>query len=243
MPPTALRTELHPLIRQLADAIEATWQEYLDLSPFELPEGLGYVEGRLEGDRLVIENRCFQTPQFRKMHLELAKVGKNLHILHCVMFPRPEYTLPMFGCDLVSGRGQIGAAIADLSPVSGDRSLPEPYTAALAQLPTPEFAEPRDLPEWGAIFSDFCLFVRPTSEAEEARFLQHARAMLALHCQEATRAAPASAEQRQRNIDGQRHYCTQQQRNDKTRRVLESAFGTEWAEAYLTTVLFDLPPE
>ncbi|MEO1635862.1 MAG: phycocyanobilin:ferredoxin oxidoreductase, partial [Cyanobacteria bacterium J06631_9] len=29
--------------------------------------------------------------------------------------------------------------------------------------------------------------------------------------------------------------------NDKTRRVLEKAFGSQWAERYMTTVLFDLP--
>jgi phycocyanobilin:ferredoxin oxidoreductase len=39
---------------------------------------------------------------------------------------------------------------------------------------------------------------------------------------------------------GQHNYCTKQQQNDKTRRVLEKAFGTEWAENYMTTVLFDL---
>ena len=34
---------------------------------------------------------------------------------------------------------------------------------------------------------------------------------------------------------------TKQQQNDKTRRVLEKAFGEEWAENYMTTVLFDVP--
>ncbi|MFN7525639.1 MAG: phycocyanobilin:ferredoxin oxidoreductase, partial [Aphanizomenon sp.] len=28
---------------------------------------------------------------------------------------------------------------------------------------------------------------------------------------------------------------------DKTRRVLEKAFGVDWAENYMATVLFDLP--
>ncbi|BCX07934.1 MAG: hypothetical protein KatS3mg066_1793 [Fischerella sp.] len=101
----SLREQQHPLIRQLADSIEAAWHKHLDLSPYNLPAELGYVEGRLEGEKLIIENRCYQTPQFRKMHLELAKVGNMLDILHCVMFPRPEYDLPMFGCDLVGGRG------------------------------------------------------------------------------------------------------------------------------------------
>src|SRR5919202_1685070 len=131
----SVREQQHPLIRQLADCIESNWQRYLDLSPYELPAELGYVEGRLEGEKLIIENRCYQTPQFRKMHLELAKVGNMLDILHCVMFPRPEYALPMFGTDIVAGKGQVSAAIADLSPVSSDRTLPDSDDSALKALP------------------------------------------------------------------------------------------------------------
>ena len=159
----SLRQEQHPLIHRLAERIINSWQKYLDLAPYSLPEGLGYVEGKLEGERLRIENRCYQTPQFRKMHLELAKVGKNLDILHCVMFPHPEYPLPMFGCDIVAGRGGISAAIADLSPTSPNKILPSSYRESLTALPKFEFAEERELPPWADIFSDFCLFVRPLS--------------------------------------------------------------------------------
>jgi len=225
---SSLREQQHPLIRQLADAIEASWHRYLDLSPYELPHDLGYVEGRLEGEKLTIENRCYQTPQFRKMHLELAQVGNMLDILHCVMFPRPEYALPMFGCDLVGGRGQISAAIADLSPVSSDRSLPQ-------------FSQPRELPPWGDIFSDVCIFIRPGNPEEEAQFLSRVEEFLRIHCTQATQATPLSAEQQAEVFAGQHRYCTQQQQNDKTRRVLEKAFGPDWAERYMTTVLFDLP--
>jgi phycocyanobilin:ferredoxin oxidoreductase len=116
----SLRSHQHTLIQQLANAIETVWAQYLDLSPYHLPGELGYVEGRLEGEKLVIENKCYQTPQFRKLHLELAKVGENLDILHCVMFPYPEYALPMFGADIVAGRGQISAAIVDLSPLNAE---------------------------------------------------------------------------------------------------------------------------
>ena len=249
---STLREQLHPLIRTLSLAIEDIWQTHLDLSPYQLPEDLGYVEGRLEGERLVIENRCYQAPQFRKMHLELAKVGQSLDILHCVMFPRPDYDLPMFGADLVGGRGQISAAIVDLSPVSapiaengemaapGSRPLPEPYTAALRQLPTPSFSQPRDLPAWGEIFSEFCVFVRPGSPEEEEQFLTHVRSLLTVHCQQATATAP-TPENEAAIRAGQHHYCMRQQQNDKTRRVLAKAFGDDWAERYMTTVLFDMP--
>lgn len=247
---SALREQQHPLIRNLGIAIEEVWKTHLDLSPYQLPEDLGYVEGRLEGEQLVIENRCYQTPQFRKLHLELAKVGQSLDILHCVMFPRPEYDLPMFGADLVGGRGQISAAIVDLSPVSapvlsgvaapGSRPLPDAYTTAMRRLAPTSFSQPRDLPIWGEIFSEFCLFVRPSSPDEEQQFLDHVRAVLTIHCQMAI-ATPPTPEKLDAILAGQRHYCMRQQENDKTRRVLEKAFGDAWAERYMTTVLFDMP--
>ncbi|MGL6343026.1 MAG: phycocyanobilin:ferredoxin oxidoreductase, partial [Waterburya sp.] len=79
--PSSLRERQHLLIRQLADSIERNWSQYLTLSPYQIPEDLGYVEGSLEGEKLIIENRCYQTTQFRKLHLELAKVGDRLDIL------------------------------------------------------------------------------------------------------------------------------------------------------------------
>ncbi|MEO0407770.1 MAG: phycocyanobilin:ferredoxin oxidoreductase [Cyanobacteria bacterium P01_A01_bin.135] len=244
--PVSIRQQQHPLIRDLANRIESLWQQHLELSPYHLPEDLGYIEGRLEGDRLVIENSCYQTPQFRKLHLELAKVGRNLDILHCVMFPRLEYPLPMFGTDLVGSSKQIGAAIVDLSPVQQQEAsvnarwpLPPGYQSTLAALPAIAFSQPRELPEWGHIFSEFCLFVRPGDEGEQQQFLERVGAMLTLHCQQAVATAP-QPERRAEIAAGQRRYCRQQQQNDKTRRVLESAFGAEWAERYMTTVLFDL---
>ena len=237
----SLREQQHSLIRQLADCIEATWHRYLDLSPYQLPAELGYVEGRLEGEKLIIENHCYQTPRFRKMHLELAKVGKTLDILHCVMFPRPEYNLPMFGCDLVGGRGQISAAIVDLSPVNSNRILPDAYRNALKALPTSDFSQPRDLPGWADIFSEFCVFIRPGNPEEESQFLSRVEEFLKIHCTQAANSLPVSTEQQAEILAGQRYYCTKQQQNDKTRRVLEKAFGAEWAENYMTSVLFDLP--
>jgi phycocyanobilin:ferredoxin oxidoreductase len=237
---TSLRAKQHPLIRQLADRIESTWQQHLTLSPYQIPHDLGYVEGSLEGERLVIENRCHQTPQFRKIHLELAQVGKNLDILHCVMFPNTDYDLPIFGADIVCGRGAISAAIVDLSPVNRDRSLPVSYQRALFELPPVNFSQVRELPAWGDIFSDYCLFIRPTDTAEEADFLDYVLSMLSIHCQVASNSqAETSLPEIATILAGQKYYCDRQQQNDKTRRVLEKSFGTEWADRYMTTMLFD----
>jgi len=237
----SLRNRQHPLICQLADCIEEVWQTNLDLSPYSVPEGLGYIEGHLEGEKLVIENLCYQAPQFRKLHLELAQVGNGLDILHCVMFPNPEYALPIFGADIVGGRGgAVSAAIADLSPVNAERSLPIKYAQALSALPDLNFSQPRALPEWADIFSEFCLFVRPMGELEEQAFLQRVRDFLTLHCQIASETQPLTSELEVASaIAGQQYYCEKQQQNDKTRRVLEKSFGAEWADRYMTTMLFD----
>ncbi len=241
--PVSIRPQLNHLIQQLADIILSHWEQYLPLAPYELPDGLGYVEGKLEGEKLVIENRCYQTPQFRKLHLELAKVGQGLDILHCVMFPHPSYSLPMFGCDIVAGPRGVSAAIADLSPANQELTLASEYHQALSQLPVFEFSESRELPEWGDIFSDYCLFIRPTNPEEETQFLSRVAGFLKIHCQTAIDSQPVSSEHQVSNLAGQHYYCTKQQQNDKTRRVLEKAFGQEWANKYMTQVLFDLPPQ
>lgn len=237
--PTTL--SLHPLIHQLAEVIISRWQDHLELSAYELPDGLGYVEGKLEGEKLVIENRCYQSPQFRKMHLELAKVGQGLDILHCVMFPNPDYALPMFGCDIVAGKGGVSAAIADLSPANPELKLLDNYNQALSHLETPNFSDQRELPEWGDIFSEYCLFIRPHTPEEEKLFLKRVGDFLSIHCQQANQSQPVSLQQREFNIEGQEYYCLKQQQNDKTRRVLEKAFGEAWANKYMTKVLFDIP--
>lgn len=238
----SLRTQQHSLIHKLADCIEETWHRYLELTPYSVPEGLGYIEGSLEGERLTIENHCYQTPQFRKLHLELAQVGNNLDILHCVMFPHITYELPLFGTDLVGKRGgTISAAIADLSPVNAENNLPEHYQQQLSILPRPCFSHPRALPAWGSIFSEFCLFVRPISLDEEDQFLNRVITFLNLHCQTAKVAIPLTSKPKIAEIQTAQHnYCKQQRQNDKTRRVLEKSFGSEWTECYMNTMLFDV---
>lgn len=239
---SSLRKRQHILIRQLADLIEETWKYHLNLFPYDIPEDLGYVEGNLEGEKLIIENRCYQTPQFRKLHLELAQVGDRLDILHCVMFPRPNYPLPIFGVDLVGSQKGISAAIVDLSPVTQDRVLPKSYRYILANLIPAEFSQPRDLPAWGNIFSQFCLFIRPVDAQEERLFLKRVKQFLTLHCQMAINTRPVVSQDKQAELlAGQRYYCTQQQQNDKTRKVLEKSLGKTWTDRYMNTMLFDSP--
>jgi phycocyanobilin:ferredoxin oxidoreductase len=226
----------------LAERIRACRSGLDGLEPLAIDPGLEAISGSLDGEDLFIRNEVHRARGVRKLHLETARLGAGLQILHCVFFPDPRYALPVFGADIVAGRGVVSAAIVDLSPV-GD-TLPAPLTAALAALPMPPFSQPRPLPDWGEIFSPHVLFVRPASPEEEGWFVDSVTAFLTVFAAAAATAepqAPDSAATVER-WQGQLRYCRQQKKNDKTRRVLEKAFNPQWADRYIEELLFDDPP-
>jgi phycocyanobilin:ferredoxin oxidoreductase len=234
--------ELHPLVSTLAASIRSVWQKLPELAPLSTAEDLKAIHGELDGETLFIGNELFQSRGFRKIHLEIARLGNGLQILHCVWFPDPRYDLPIFGADIVAGPAGISAAIVDLSPTSGD--LPAPVLEGLEAIPLPAFRQVRDLPGWGTIFSKKVCFIRPDGADEEALFNQVVIDYLGVLSGCASRAVPDSrtAVSTINRYEGQLNYCLQQKRNDKTRRVLEKAFDPEWADRYIELLLFDNPP-
>ena len=232
---------MHPLVYALADCIRSSWTDLPELSALELASDLERISGSLDGERLFIRNELKRCRGLRKMHLEIARLGSGLQILHCVWFPDPCFDLPILGADIVAGPAGISAAIADLSPV-GSR-LPEGIDQALAALDSRTFRQERALPGWGTIFSPYVRFIRPDCEEEEQDFLFLLRDYLRVLCLAVVSAEPdppgdsCTIERYQ----GQCHYCQQQRRNDKTRRVLEKAFNPVWADQYISELLFDDP--
>ena len=47
-----------------------------------------------------------------------------MQVIHCVMYPRVEYDLPILSFDMVGKDGRISLVCIDPCPVSTDRSLP-----------------------------------------------------------------------------------------------------------------------
>lgn len=231
----------HPLVLNLAQILQTHWRGMEQCKPLALPRGMERVKGTIDDGPVQIRNCCFSARGFRKMHLELASIGPGLNILHAVMFPDPCWDLPLFGCDLVTARGQVTAAVVDLSPVA--EALSSSLDRQLQALPRPEFSEPRQLPPWGDIFSAAVCFIRPRSLEEEQKFQQVAVSYLRVLVAEIGRISPdpldhpATVKRRAAQI----HYCSQQQCNDKTRRVLAKSFGETWADDYIRHVLFDKP--
>lgn len=233
---------LHPLVDALAERIRTDWQAFPELAPLAVADDLEAISGSLDGEALFIRNELRQCRGLRKLHLETARLGAGLQILHCVFFPDPRFDLPVFGADIVAGPAGVSAAIVDLSPVVGQ--LPAGIDAALAARPARTYSQERELPGWGSIFSPYVRFVRPTTADEEHAFIEEVGEFLAVLGQ-AVQAGEPQAPDHPSTLErwhGQLRYCKQQKQNDKTRRVLEKAFNPAWAERYIEELLFDDPP-
>ena len=234
--------ELHPLVTSLAEQIRTCRTALPDLSPLAVDPALEAISGMLDGETLFIRNELHQCLGLRKLHLEIARLGMGLQILHCVFFPDPRFDLPVFGADIVASKAGISAAIVDLSPVCD--ALPNAVSQPLSALKLPPFQQVRDLPAWGTIFSPYVRFIRPVDEQEETWFVGLVAEYLNILRQAILATAPDAVNELP-TIDrqqGQLSYCRQQKRNDKTRRVLEKAFGSAWADRYIEEMLFDDPP-
>ena len=232
---------IHPLVDALAERIRSCWLNLPDLAPLAVDPELEAISGSLDGEALFIRNELRCSRGLRTLHLETARLGAGLQILHCVFFPDPRYDLPVFGADIVAGRGVVSAAIVDLSPVSG--ALPEAVLRRLEALPARSFSQERELPAWGSIFSPYVRFVRPADAAEEQQFIAVVTDFLQVLAEASREAQPQPIDHPDTVMrhQGQLSYCRQQKQNDKTRRVLEKAFNPQWADRYIEELLFDDP--
>ena len=135
-----IQSELNPLLLEAFELIKNRINSLTDLEPLYIDPMLSRIYRKQNEEKLFIINEFYQAKGFRKIHLEVAKLGKSLEILHCVFFPDPCYDLPIFGADLVVNSNKIFAGIVDLSPVG--KHLPDCLISQMRSLKVSKFSEP-----------------------------------------------------------------------------------------------------
>jgi len=233
------QSKFHPLLLEAIKLIKNRINSLTDVKSLSFDQELSEIYSNLSKEELFIINEFYQSKGFRKIHLEVAKLGKSFQILHCVFFPDPCYELPIFGVDLVISFNNISAAIVDLSPVW--RHMPYIFSSKMELLDVPNFKEPRMLPEWGEIFSPYACFIRPVDFSEEKSFLklidQYLSVLLSLVL--IVRTDEGNSLDTTDRFNFQKRYCLNQKRNDKTRAILSKFFGSSWADKYIDEILFE----
>ena len=233
------QSKFNPLLLEAFKLIKNRINALTDVKPLNIDPNSIKIYSNLNKQELFINNEFYQAKGFRKIHLEVAKLGKSLEILHCVFFPDPCYELPIFGADLVFNSNNISAAIVDLSPVG--KHLPDSLISQMRSLKVPKFNEPGKLPEWGFIFSPYVCFIRPVDILEEKLFLKLIDEYLSLLLSSLVkvREDEINSFNTMDRFNYQKRYCLNQKRNDKTRVILTRFFGSTWADDYINKVLFD----
>ncbi len=232
------QSKLHPLLLEAIEIIKNRINTFYDVQALTFDPTSCEIHRNLNKEELFIINEFYRARGFRKIHLEVAKLGNSFQILHCVCFPDPCYELPIFGVDLVFTTNNISAAIVDLSPVG--KHMSNLLISRMDSLYVPKFKEPRVLPDWGYIFSPYVCFVRPIDSYEEKSFLtlidQYLSVLISLVVDERIddiNSSPASS-----RFKYQKRYCFNQKRNDKTRVILSKFFGSSWTNEYIEKILF-----
>jgi phycocyanobilin:ferredoxin oxidoreductase len=226
--------DLHPLIQSISESVLRSWGEHFVVKEKEIPEEFKRIEYSSDNDEVYIENHVWETKKFRKIHLEIAQMKSGLDILHINMYPRYEYDIPIFGADVVASSKSVGAAIVDITSIREDRSLPQNYS--ILNIVDKQFEKNKKMPEWGDVFSEYCVFVSP-SEEEYEKFSNLSFTYLNFHC--AISNLISENGENEKNYNGQKYYCEKQRQNNKTKNVLKNIFGEEYADKYIKEMLFD----
>ncbi len=233
------QSKLHPLLLEAIELIKNRINSFPEVRSLSFDPKSIEIKKKCDNEELFIVNEFFQAKGFRKIHLEVAKLGKSFEILHCVFFPDPCYELPIFGVDLVISLNNISAAIVDLSPVAKD--LPSQLIIKMESLQLPQFKEPRMLPDWGSIFSPYVCFIRPVDLSEGKSFVKlidkYLSILLSLVVEVRTDGINSSDTISRHKY--QKHYCANQKLNEKTRAILSKFMGSSWTDDYIENILFD----
>ena len=229
---------MHPLLLEAIELINNRINELSDVKSLSFEPQSSEIYRNLNNEELFIINEFYQAKGFRKIHLEVAKLGHSFQILHCVFFPDPCYSLPIFGVDLVFSSNNISAAIVDLSPVW--ERIPHLLISQIESVHVPKFKESRMLPDWGYIFSPYVCFIRPVDTLEEKSFLslidQYLSILLSLVV--IVRKDEINSVDTNNRFEYQKRYCLNQKRNEKTRVILSKFFGSSWTDKYIEKILF-----
>ncbi len=233
------QSKLNPLLFEAFELIKNKIISLTDVEPLDIDSKSKRIYANLNKEELFISNEFYKAKGFRKIHLEVAKLGKKLEILHCVFFPDPCFELPIFGADLVVNSNNISAAIVDLSPVG--ENLPDYLVSQMRSLQIPKFNEPGKLPKWGCIFSPYVCFIRPVDLFEEKLFLKLIDQYLSLLLSLLVRGKEdeINSSDTMNRLNYQKRYCSNQKLNDKTRAILTKFFGSSWADEYINKILFE----
>lgn len=176
------------------------------------------------------DNHRFKSDLFRYCHVEYYE-QKGLTVFHVTCFPHKDDKSPIFGFDIVanSKTDKVMAVFLDLSPVLSNVPFGEDIT----------WKNPKKIPDWGNIFSDYFIAITPT-KTEVDMVLNYGFELFKyfISILESGKKKVTDSDIINLIVKKQNQYCENQHKNKRTMGALKQKLGQDRANEFMKTILF-----
>jgi 15,16-dihydrobiliverdin:ferredoxin oxidoreductase len=228
------------------------FQQYLEQDLFQrfdlqsqpIPLGLDRNVSDRGKNSATIQSWCYRCSELRKIRYTYIDAGESAQVFNSVIYPNPQYDIPLLGIDLLSfGKKKI-LIVIDFQPLFRDRSYQEKYVEPMREMyeKYDDLAQNLGMKFYDAnqYFSKYLLFAKTDSETVESRVFPAYQDYLNFYWQMLEKATPSDdPEDIQRIVKAQKDYDQYSAERDPAHGLFSSYFGPEWANRFLYEFLFE----
>lgn len=228
------------------------FQQYLEQELFQrfdlqsqpIPLGLDRSVSDRGKNYATIQSWCYRCPELRKIRYTYIDAGESAQVFNSVIYPSPQYDIPLLGIDLLSfGKKKI-LIVIDFQPLFRDRAYQEKYVEPMREMyeKYDDLAQNLGMKFYDAnqYFSKYLLFAKTDAETVESRVFPAFQDYLSSYWQMLEQATPSDdPEDIQRIVKAQKDYDQYSAERDPAHGLFSSYFGPEWANRFLYEFLFE----
>ena len=192
-----------------------------------------------------IVNLCASSKEYRKIRMTYYDAGDNTQVFNAVLYPDPEYNLPILGIDLLAFNRKKYLAIVDFQPLHQDESdhaatyehilepIKDKYESLKGRMSSKFYDETQ-------FFSQQMLFARFDDEnIVQNDLLPAFKSYVEAHLNlvRSTKANPSDVKM---VLERQKEYDSYSAERDPATGLFAAMYGAEWANDFVHDFLFSM---
>jgi 15,16-dihydrobiliverdin:ferredoxin oxidoreductase len=224
--------------------LEQSLFQRFDLQSRPIPAGLEHQVSDRGRSPATIHSWSYECPEFRKIRYTYIDAGASAQIFNSVIYPNPQYRLPLLGIDFLSFGQVKNLIVMDFQPLFQDEAYLAKYIYPLKTLHDqyPDLVQDLEMKFYDAnqYFSKYLLFAKTDPETVKTRVFEAFKDYLNLYWQMLADAEPSTdPEDIQQIVKAQKDYDQYSADRDPASGLFSSYFGHEWSERFLYGFLFE----
>jgi 15,16-dihydrobiliverdin:ferredoxin oxidoreductase len=232
------------MYKPFLEHLEKSLSQRFNLKSRPIPNGLEVNVSERGRTPATIRSWCYECPELRKIRYTYIDAGDSAQIFNCVIYPHPQYDLPLLGIDFLSFGKVKNLIVMDFQPLFQDEAYQTKYIKPLKTLHDhyPDLAQDLEMKFYDAnqYFSKYLLFAKTDPETVSTRVFSAFKEYLDLYWQMLDQAEPANdPSDIQRIIKAQKDYDQYSADRDPASGLFSSYFGHAWSERFLYEFLFE----